>query len=174
MVARLREAGEHFLRRSRNLCVKQGIMIMDRIISLAVAAMLAMTTIASAQTSPTPVAKTPAEKSEPVDAGRQAEPTATITHAPGDLSASSLVGAPVYNAANDRIGEVEDLIISSSGSVSAVVVGMGGFLGIGEKKVAMPFDAVRAEKGDNNALKIVIEASKDALKALPDYTYASS
>lgn len=129
-------------------------------VSLIMAGTLAMTAVALTRGSP---------------ASAQGKPTATtITHAAGDLSASSLVGAPVYNAKNDRIGEIEDLIISSNGSVSAVVVGMGGFLGIGEKKVAMPFDAVRAEKGDNNALKFVIQASKESLKSLPNFSYASS
>lgn len=97
-----------------------------------------------------------------------------ITEEAGDLSASKLVGASVYTSDNERIGEVEDLIIASNGSVSAVVMGVGGFLGLGEKKVAMPFSAVRAAKGDNNTLKIVIEGTAEGLKALPSFAYASS
>jgi len=99
---------------------------------------------------------------------------AAITEEPGDLSASKLVGASVYNGDNVRIGEVEDLIIASNGSVSTVVMGVGGFLGLGEKKVAVPFSSVRAAKGDNNTIMIVVEGTVEGLRALPSYSYASS
>lgn len=99
---------------------------------------------------------------------------AAITEEPGDLSASKLVGASIYNGDNVRIGEVEDLIIASNGSVSTVVMGVGGFLGLGEKKVAVPFSSVRAAKGDNNTIMIVVEGTVEGLRALPSYSYASS
>jgi sporulation protein YlmC with PRC-barrel domain len=97
-----------------------------------------------------------------------------LTEAPGDIATSKLVGASVYNAQNENIGQIEDLIISSSGSVSTVVIGVGGFLGIGEKKVAMPYSALKAEKGDNNLLKIVVEGTRESLKAQPDFKYAAN
>lgn len=97
-----------------------------------------------------------------------------LTESPGDIATSKLVGASVYNTQNENIGEIEDLIISSSGSVSTVVIGVGGFLGIGEKKVAMPFSALKAEKGDNNLLKIVVEGTRESLKAQPDFKYAAN
>lgn len=96
-----------------------------------------------------------------------------LTEAPGDIATSKLVGASVYNTQNENIGEIEDLIISSSGSVSTVVIGVGGFLGIGEKKVAMPYSALKAEKGDNNLIKIVVEGTRESLKAQPDFKYAA-
>ena len=97
-----------------------------------------------------------------------------LTESPGDIATSKLVGASVYNTQNEHIGEIEDLIISSSGSVSTVVIGVGGFLGIGEKKVAMPYSALKAEKGDNNLLKIVVEGTRESLKAQPDFKYAAN
>lgn len=102
-----------------------------------------------------------------------ANQTGTLEQSPGDLAVSKLVGASVYNASNENIGEIEDLIISSNGAISTVVIGVGGFLGIGEKKVAMPFSALKTEKGDNNAMKVVVEGTKDSLKAMPDFTYAA-
>lgn len=102
------------------------------------------------------------------------ETAPTLTQRPGDIPSSKLIGASVYNTTNDNIGEIEDLIISASGSVSAVVVGVGGFLGIGEKKVAIPFNALRSETGDNTIMKFVIEGTKDNLKSMPDFKYANS
>ena len=96
-----------------------------------------------------------------------------LTEAPGDIATSKLVGASVYNTQNENIGEIEDLIISSSGTVSTVVIGVGGFLGIGEKKVAMPYSALKAEKGDNNLIKIVVEGTRESLMAQPDFKYAA-
>lgn len=114
------------------------------------------------------------EPAKAADSSIDVSKEATLTQSPGDTAASKLVGASVYNAQNENIGTVEDLIISSSGSVSAVVISVGGFLGIGEKKVALPYAALKAEKGDNNLTKMVVEGTKESLKAMPDYKYASS
>ncbi len=116
-----------------------------------------------------PSVTTPAEVIK--DAAKE---EATLTQSPGDIATSKLVGASVYNQHNEHIGEVEDIIISSSGAVSTVVIGVGGFLGIGEKKVAVPFAAMRTEKGDNNLIKIVVEQTRESLKAQPSFKYASS
>jgi sporulation protein YlmC with PRC-barrel domain len=175
--------------------------IMDRFKPLAVATMLAMSSApALAQTADPPTteqmkkpgttspapAVTPAvapagsgvqpegNTTPPVDVTTQADDAGGLTQSPGDLASSKLVGASVYNTNNENIGEIEDLIISSNGTVSTVVIGVGGFLGIGEKKVAMPFSALKAEKGDNNLMKVVIEGTKESLKAMPDYKYASA
>lgn len=121
-----------------------------------------------------PAAEAPAEPEKAAESSIDTSKEATLTQSPGDTAASKLVGASVYNAQNENVGEVQDLIISSSGSISAVVIGVGGFLGIGEKKVALPFAALKAEKGDNNVTKMVIEGTKESLKAMPDYKYASS
>ncbi len=56
--------------------------------------------------------------------------------------ASKLVGVTVYGANNERIGDVNEVLIDRNGNAEAVVIGVGGFLGIGEKDVAVPFKAV--------------------------------
>jgi sporulation protein YlmC with PRC-barrel domain len=48
----------------------------------------------------------------------------------------------VYDVSNSKIGDVRDVLLSADGKVSAVIVGVGGFLGMGEKNVAVPFDAI--------------------------------
>jgi sporulation protein YlmC with PRC-barrel domain len=61
----------------------------------------------------------------------------------GQYRASKLVGVNIYNNADENIGEVNELIVDGTGKVLAVVVGVGGFLGIGEKNVALPFETVK-------------------------------
>ncbi|WP_262269490.1 PRC-barrel domain-containing protein [Microvirga yunnanensis] len=62
---------------------------------------------------------------------------------PGQWRASKLEGLDIYNQNNEKIGDVSELLLDSSGKVQAVVVGVGGFLGIGERDVAIPFDQIR-------------------------------
>jgi len=61
----------------------------------------------------------------------------------GEWRASKLVGLNVYNNNNENIGSINDLLTDKSGSIKAVVIGVGGFLGIGEHLVAIPFDQVK-------------------------------
>src|SRR3954468_708930 len=56
--------------------------------------------------------------------------------------ASKLVGLSVYSTNNERIGDVNDVLLDRSGNAEAVVIGVGGFLGIGEKDVAVPYKSV--------------------------------
>jgi len=79
----------------------------------------------------------------------------------------------VYDPQNSRIGDVDDVLMSPDGRVSALVIGVGGFLGIGEKHVVVPFNVVKAENKDNK-VTLVINSSKDELKAAPGFKYDRS
>ena len=57
--------------------------------------------------------------------------------------ASKLEGVNVYNQSNERIGEINEVLVDKQGKVEAVVIGVGGFLGIGERSVAVPFNALQ-------------------------------
>jgi len=61
----------------------------------------------------------------------------------GDWRASKLAGLNVYNDKNESVGSINDLLTDKSGSIKAVVIGVGGFLGVGEHLVAVPFDKVK-------------------------------
>ena len=67
-----------------------------------------------------------------------------ITQGKPDMwRASKLEGVDIYNQNNERIGEIDDVLVDKSGKVEAVVIGVGGFLGIGERNVAVPFNALQ-------------------------------
>jgi sporulation protein YlmC with PRC-barrel domain len=61
----------------------------------------------------------------------------------GDWRASKIVGLSVYNNNNESIGSISELLADKSGNIKAVVIGVGGFLGVGEHLVAVPFDQVK-------------------------------
>jgi sporulation protein YlmC with PRC-barrel domain len=85
--------------------------------------------------------------------------------------ASSLMGASVYNSAGkdgQNIGNVDDLVIDKDGKIVSVVVGVGGFLGIGSKDVAIDYAQVKWEQG-NGSWWIIVPTTADQLKALPDF-----
>jgi sporulation protein YlmC with PRC-barrel domain len=65
------------------------------------------------------------------------------TEQPGHWRTSKLRGLSIYNSSHERIGTISDLIVDSSGKVQAVVVGVGGFLGIGQRDIAVPMDQLQ-------------------------------
>ena len=79
-----------------------------------------------------------------------------------------ILGKAVYNDKNEKIGTVDDLIITPDKSVSYAIIGAGGFLGMGKHDVAIPVNQFKEDKG-----RIVLAgATKDALKAMPKFEYA--
>ena len=76
----------------------------------------------------------------------------------------------VYDTKDNKIGDVNDVLLDKSGQVSAVILGVGGFLGIGEKDVAVPFNAIKITEKDGNRY-LVMDASKEALQSATGYTY---
>jgi sporulation protein YlmC with PRC-barrel domain len=84
--------------------------------------------------------------------------------------ASQFMGQPVYTAANENIGEINDLIMNQDLDNIVAVVGVGGFLGIGERDVAIPISDIKVNKDiTNNALRLTITASKEQLEAMPAF-----
>jgi sporulation protein YlmC with PRC-barrel domain len=79
-----------------------------------------------------------------------------------------LLGAAVYNDTGQKIGNIDDIIVSPDRSVSHAIIGVGGFLGIGRHDVAIPMDQI---KFVNNRF-VIAGATKAALKAMPEFHYA--
>jgi PRC-barrel domain len=76
----------------------------------------------------------------------------------------------VYDPNQQKIGEIMDVLVSSSGQIDAAIVGVGGFLGAGEKDVAVSFSAIKAEK-KNDKTYLTLNTTKDALKSAPGFKY---
>ena len=84
---------------------------------------------------------------------------------PGNVvMASSLIGSTVYSSANENIGDINDVVLAKDGKVLAVIIGVGGFLGLGEKDVAVPMDRLQFVKDESNNVKFTISASKEELE----------
>jgi sporulation protein YlmC with PRC-barrel domain len=81
-----------------------------------------------------------------------------------------IIGKAVYNDNNENIGDVNDVIFSRNNSASFVVIGVGGFLGMGEHDVAVPLSRIKHE----NDKLILAGATKETLKKMPEFRYAKS
>jgi sporulation protein YlmC with PRC-barrel domain len=80
-----------------------------------------------------------------------------------------ILGQAVYNEQKQRVGKIDDLIIAPDTAVSFVIVGAGGFVGLGKHDVAIPVTQLKQQDG-----KFVLPgATKEAIKALPKFEYAS-
>jgi sporulation protein YlmC with PRC-barrel domain len=132
----------------------------------------------------------------------------------GDWRASKLAGLDIYNNANEKIGDVNDVLIDKTGKVTGVVIGVGGFLGMGEHDVLVSFNELKfvdepartassgsssmsssrssstvgspatqttPSAGSSNAMSdkwypdhAVLNATKDQLKAMPEFKYSDA
>jgi sporulation protein YlmC with PRC-barrel domain len=123
----------------------------------------------------------------------------TAVHKEGQWRSSKLIGVNVYNDNNEKIGDIQELIVDKSGKVENVVLGIGGFLGMGEHYVAVPMEKLKwvdepvrtssttapADKSTVGASNrparaadekwypdhAVFNATKDQLKAMPQFKY---
>ena len=98
---------------------------------------------------------------------------ADSTQTEDELRTSKIVGSKVYNNANENIGSVEDIVLKPDGSMDEVVLSVGGFLGIGDKYVSVPFNDLKITR-DGSSLKITTDGTKESLKALPAYGFYKS
>jgi sporulation protein YlmC with PRC-barrel domain len=111
----------------------------------------------------------------------------------GQWQASKLIHMNVYNAQNEKIGDIKELMLDKSGKVNTVAIGVGGFLGMGERDVAVKFDQLKwsneppksassagtttgsaqsqANRDRNYPDHAVLDATKDQLKAMPQFDY---
>jgi sporulation protein YlmC with PRC-barrel domain len=96
-----------------------------------------------------------------------------VSTVPGDnASVTTYYNHNVYNLAGEKLGEVNDLLLGPDHKVSTAVIGVGGFLGMGEKVVAVPFESLRVVRKDAT-WQLVMDATKDSLKAAPAFEHAA-
>jgi sporulation protein YlmC with PRC-barrel domain len=104
---------------------------------------------------------------------RQAGPAAqALANIPANsLTATVWHKQNVYDPGDNKIGEIMDVLVDREGKITTLIVGVGGFLGMGEKDVAVPFNAVQVTSKDNNKFYLVMNSTKDALKAAKGFKY---
>lgn len=120
--------------------------------------------IAVAQTTPGQMPTTP-DQAAP-DASAASSVTIDASKA---MLATRLIGSSVYTSADENVGDINDLIFDNTGTIQAVVVGIGGFLGMGEKDIAMPLDKLNVTRDENNVIKLTVAASRDELDKAPAF-----
>ncbi|HVW55598.1 MAG TPA: PRC-barrel domain-containing protein [Rhizobiaceae bacterium] len=147
---------------------------MIRILFAATAVASMIATGAIAQTTNAPAASPTQQQNQPANppgTKPATEMRPKSTGQEGDHLATQLMGKAVYNGngKNARnIGDVTDIVIGKDGKVRSVVVGVGGFLGMGAKNVAIDYNQVKWEQ-HNGAWTIVVPTTADQLKSLPDF-----
>lgn len=134
-----------------------------------------------------PDAQLPAECKNPSATGTVTQPdnsaaTTTTTPAPAtntaattearassSLLASQFMGQTVWSPNNENVGEINDIVMNKDLDTIVAIVGVGGFLGIGEKDVAIPIDQITANKDANNNLTLRIAMTKQQLESAPAF-----
>jgi sporulation protein YlmC with PRC-barrel domain len=97
--------------------------------------------------------------------------TQVLTTLPQDVTTvSNYYKQNVYDPSDAKIGEISDVLLNKQGKVDAFMVAVGGFLGVGEKDVAVPFDAVHATQKDGKWY-LTMNATKDTLKNARGYKF---
>lgn len=170
---------------------------MKKSILIAALAVTALTGTALAQTTSTPSATMPPSPTSPSTPPSVMPPSAMPSTTGGTPAAASttpganmpatvllgrqktdealsseLIGAAVYAVDGERVGDVDDLVIDTTGRVSGVVIGVGGLLGVGEKNVAVDYTTVTKSKESNGRLRLTVRLTKGALEAAAPYVTA--
>ncbi len=97
-----------------------------------------------------------------------AAPKFVSAQSAGQWLGSDLTGTDVVTASDEKLGSISDVIVERDGSIIAVVIDVGGFLGIGAKPVAVSFDSLTATPTDNGE-KVVVSLTKEELNAAPEF-----
>jgi sporulation protein YlmC with PRC-barrel domain len=94
-----------------------------------------------------------------------------LTTLPKDVTTvSNYYKQNVYDSSDAKIGEISDVLLNKDGKVDAFMIAVGGFLGVGEKDVAVPFDAIHATQKDGKWY-LSVDTTKDALKNARGYKF---
>lgn len=142
-------------------------MIRTLLASTAIAAVMSTAAFAASTTATTPAAAPDATMSATTTTGGSTNATVMAN----GMLASEVIGENVYNSSADdaeKIGDVNDIVLSQDGQTESVIIGVGGFLGMGEKNVAIPFDKLSWVEKDNDRW-LVAETTREQLDAQPAF-----
>ncbi len=102
------------------------------------------------------------------DAPASAPITFVAKQQPTEVLGTDFVGTPVVTKDKQQIGKISNLVFDHTGHIELAVIGIGGFLGIGEKEVAVPFESLKGDQVNDKPV-FLIDATKDEVKAAPIY-----
>jgi sporulation protein YlmC with PRC-barrel domain len=94
--------------------------------------------------------------------------SAVTLDASKSMLVTRIIGSSVFSG-DENVGDVNDLIFDDKGTIQAAVIGVGGFLGMGEKDVAVPLSQITAMRDETNAIKLTITASREELEKAPAF-----
>jgi sporulation protein YlmC with PRC-barrel domain len=151
---------------------------MIRTLLTTTAVALLLSAPAMAQNNAAPAANAPAQPAatQPVQPNAQLGDLLAKGYqvADTDSLATRLIGAPVYTSDApdaERIGDINDIVLTKDGQIGAVVIGVGGFLGMGEKNVAVDFKSLQFNIAADNTERWIFPATKDQLSAAADFQW---
>ncbi|TIS19577.1 MAG: PRC-barrel domain containing protein [Mesorhizobium sp.] len=127
-------------------------------------------TTATAPAAPSGTTETTAQNAPAAPADSTAAPAEPVKRADGNL-ATNIIGETVYNGTGDdaqNIGDVNDIVLAKDGKAESLIIGVGGFLEIGEKNVAYQFDKAKWAERDGDRW-LIAETTKEELQALPEF-----
>ena len=138
-------------------------------------AILILCSLAFAQSGQPPLSSAPAQTSpKPGQAGwTTAAATAEVKFVdvqPAHVMATKLIGSKVYNNQNEDIGQIQDLAVEGGSTIRAVIIGVGGFLGMGERYAAVDPSSILLSRQEGS-WRAVLNISRDDLKTAPAFKY---
>jgi hypothetical protein len=114
----------------------------------------------------------PMHNGTPPNGAKETAPPASVTII-GAKEAHGVLGRDVRSAANEDMGHIVDVIVDRSGAVRAAVIDFGGFLGVGSRKIAVDWNALRFGRVSDKSDAVSLELTKDQVKAAPEYKEGS-
>jgi len=111
---------------------------------------------------------TQGSRTAPADAAKEPAPPPSVTVI-GAKDAHGILGREVRSAANEDMGRVVDVIVDREGNVRAAVIDFGGFLGVGSRRIAVDWNALRFRPDSAKRDVITLELTRDQVKAAPEY-----
>lgn len=151
-------------------------MLKRLMVTTAAAALVVGSAVAQTPAPDAPKAAPPPAKSEPMPApGAQSSRQFITQQASDQWLATKFKGTDVMGSNNEKIGDVTDILFDRNGKIMAYVIGVGGFLGIGQKDVALAPAAFQVDPAtDRDEIKLKLAMTRDELKNAPEFKAAAS
>jgi sporulation protein YlmC with PRC-barrel domain len=163
----------------QEMVMRKELQVATALVTLLAAPALAQNTTPAAPEAGQPTAPMPAPEAA---AGGQTPggPKAQVGGMAGDIGfvgaqqeeemlVSNLMGTQVYTGENESLGEINDVLLAEGGGLKAVVVGVGGFLGIAERDVAVPWEALEVSRDQDRDFLLRLDVTREQLENAPEF-----